>query len=91
MQKVKGFPRFAARGVWLTFMYRMCVPRLRSISGGTVFEMLMALSDKLTVLVRAVRGAAPMHDDLDGACPACDHPFGSSSHVCFGSITHAAA
>jgi hypothetical protein len=23
-------------------------------------------------------------DDLDGACPACDHPFGLSKHVCIG-------
>jgi hypothetical protein len=30
-------------------------------------------------------------DDLDGACPVCDHPFGSLSHTCIGAVTRLAA
>jgi hypothetical protein len=28
--------------------------------------------------------------DLDGACPACDYPFGRSNHVCIGAVTRIA-
>jgi hypothetical protein len=29
--------------------------------------------------------------DLDGACPACDHPFGLSDHICIGAVTRTAS
>jgi hypothetical protein len=29
--------------------------------------------------------------DLDGACPACDHPYGQSNHICIGAVTHTAS
>jgi hypothetical protein len=58
-----------------------------------MFEAVGALTAKLTSLVH--EGHRPYDpspydqspSDLDGACPACDHPFGISNHICIGAVS----
>jgi hypothetical protein len=54
--------------------------------------MLEALLIRVSHLLnRAHAEQGPLLDDLDGACPVCDHPFGSLSHSCIGAVTRIAA
>jgi hypothetical protein len=52
-----------------------------------MFQALVALSTTLKGFVQGGRGPRPTADDLDGACPVCDHPFGLSNHMCIGGVT----
>ena len=54
--------------------------------------MLKALLIRVSrLLARTHVEQGPLLDDLDGACPVCDHPFGSLSHSCIGAGTRIAA
>jgi hypothetical protein len=50
-----------------------------------MLQALLSISSRLTHRVDT-----PKLDD-DGACPACDHPFGGSNHMCIGAVTRVAA
>jgi hypothetical protein len=56
-----------------------------------MFQALLALLTILKRWIHAVRGPKPTPDDLDGACPVCDHPFGLSNHMCIGAVTRIGA
>jgi hypothetical protein len=49
-----------------------------------IAEMLSPLAKPLTSWFHAGHRSVPAPDDSDGACPACDYPFGELNHMCFG-------
>jgi hypothetical protein len=52
-----------------------------------MFQGLLTVLTTRKAGVHAGHGSTPTTDDLDGACPACDHPFGHSNHMCIGAVT----
>ena len=46
-------------------------------------ELLTPLGRPLTHWLHIHHRSEPL-DDCDGACPACDFPFGELNHMCFG-------
>jgi hypothetical protein len=90
--EIEGFPRFVRVFSRLVFEYRGCDGL---ISGGKMNKPQLTLKARLNNRIHAGRRPMPMpYDqslyDLDGACPACDHPFGHSNHVCIGAVTRVA-
>jgi hypothetical protein len=47
-------------------------------------ELLSPLAKPLTSWFHTGHRSVPALDDNDGACPACDYPFGELNHMCFG-------
>jgi hypothetical protein len=50
-----------------------------------IAELLSPLAKPLTTWFHSGHHrSVPVLDDTDGACPACDFPFGELNHMCFG-------
>ncbi len=52
-----------------------------------MFQAVLTLKPTLTNWLHPAHPSGTLNYDLDGACPACDHPFGTQNHMCFGPVT----
>jgi hypothetical protein len=83
--EVEGYPLFPNALSGATVRVPEPNTGCRSICGGIMIaEMLSPLAKPLTSWLHAGHRSVAAVDDCDGACPACDHPFGELNHMCFG-------
>jgi hypothetical protein len=83
--EVEGYPRFIS-ALFATSI-RVSEPNTATdrFLGEIMFvELLSPLAKPLTSLFHTGHRSVPALDDNDGACPACDYPFGELNHMCFG-------
>jgi hypothetical protein len=55
-----------------------------------MFQSMLARKPLLASWLHTGRASVAMDYDLDGACSACDHPFGESNHLCVGPVSRIA-
>jgi hypothetical protein len=55
-----------------------------------MFQAVLGRKPLLTGWLHTAHTTVAMDYDLDGACPACDHPFGGSNHLCLGPVSRIA-
>jgi hypothetical protein len=82
--EAEGNPPFLYALSGTTVRVTESIPATDSPSGGIMLgELLNPLGRPLTRWLHIHHRSDPV-DDGDGACPACDFPFGEMNHMCIG-------